>query len=251
MHATTGNWRRGFALALTTAVCWGILPIALKHLLNGMDAITVTWYRLTTAGLALAVYLTWRRKSADAACVAQPRGSTLRHRHRRAGRQLRALPVRARPHDADRGADHRPGLAALPPRRRSARLRQSGCPPLQWLGMARPGRGARDLLSRPAGRARLVQFAARARRRDDDRRVDGLGHLRARPETAADALRLGAGAAHDLSRLDPAARAVVARLAARRNSTWRSSPCWRSVASTLSSPMAASPRRSTTGRCRG
>ena len=62
MHATTGNWRRGFALALTTAVFWGILPIALKHLLNGMDAITVTWYRLTTAGLALAVYLTWRRK---------------------------------------------------------------------------------------------------------------------------------------------------------------------------------------------
>ena len=62
MHATTGNWRRGFALALTTAFCWGLLPIALKQLLGGMDAITVTWYRLMTAGLALGIYLTWRRR---------------------------------------------------------------------------------------------------------------------------------------------------------------------------------------------
>jgi RNA polymerase sigma factor (TIGR02999 family) len=38
MHATSGNWRRGFALSLTTAVCWGILPIALKSLLGAMDA---------------------------------------------------------------------------------------------------------------------------------------------------------------------------------------------------------------------
>jgi drug/metabolite transporter (DMT)-like permease len=62
MHATTGNWRRGFALSLTTAFCWGVLPIALKHLLIDMAAITVTWYRLATAGLALGIYLAWQRK---------------------------------------------------------------------------------------------------------------------------------------------------------------------------------------------
>jgi drug/metabolite transporter (DMT)-like permease len=62
MHATTGNWRRGFALSLVTAFCWGVLPIALKHLLIDMDAVTVTWYRLTTAGVALGVYLAWQRK---------------------------------------------------------------------------------------------------------------------------------------------------------------------------------------------
>src|SRR5262245_23979788 len=62
MHATTGNWRRGFALSLVTAFCWGVLPIALKHLLVDMDAITVTWYRLATAALALAIYLAWQRK---------------------------------------------------------------------------------------------------------------------------------------------------------------------------------------------
>src|SRR5262245_52029443 len=62
MHATSGNWRRGFALALTTALCWGILPIALKELLAGMDAITVTWYRLAAAGFALGLYLAWARR---------------------------------------------------------------------------------------------------------------------------------------------------------------------------------------------
>src|SRR5262245_16518209 len=57
MHATTGNWRRGFALSLATAFCWGVLPIALKYLLIDMDAVTVTWYRLTTSGVALGIYL--------------------------------------------------------------------------------------------------------------------------------------------------------------------------------------------------
>jgi len=62
MHATSGNWQRGFALALTTAFCWGILPIALKQLLDSMDAITVTWYRLGTAGIALGLYLALTRR---------------------------------------------------------------------------------------------------------------------------------------------------------------------------------------------
>jgi len=62
MHATSGNWRRGFALALATAFCWGILPIALKRLLDGMDAITVTWYRLATAAVAVGVFLAWVRR---------------------------------------------------------------------------------------------------------------------------------------------------------------------------------------------
>lgn len=62
MHTTSGRWRLGFALALTTAVCWGLLPIALKVALTGMDAWTVTWYRFATAGLALGVFLAWRRR---------------------------------------------------------------------------------------------------------------------------------------------------------------------------------------------
>lgn len=62
MHATTGRWRLGLALALTTAVFWGLLPIALRITLTGMDAWTLTWYRFATASVALGAYLAWRRR---------------------------------------------------------------------------------------------------------------------------------------------------------------------------------------------
>ncbi len=62
MHSSSGRWRLGLALALTTAVCWGLLPIALKIALAGMDAWTITWYRFATAGMALGAYLAWRRR---------------------------------------------------------------------------------------------------------------------------------------------------------------------------------------------
>jgi len=62
MHTTSGRWRLGFALALTTAVFWGLLPIALKVTLAGMDAWTLTWYRFAAAAVALGVFLAWRRR---------------------------------------------------------------------------------------------------------------------------------------------------------------------------------------------
>ncbi len=37
MHKTTGRWKLGLALALTTALLWSVLPIALKLLLGQMD----------------------------------------------------------------------------------------------------------------------------------------------------------------------------------------------------------------------
>jgi drug/metabolite transporter (DMT)-like permease len=59
MHRTSGRWKIGLALALVTAAFWGVLPIGLKLLLNGMDAWTITWYRFAVSafilGLALAV----------------------------------------------------------------------------------------------------------------------------------------------------------------------------------------------------
>jgi len=62
MHTPSGRWRLGLALALTTAVCWGLLPIALKVTLAGMDAWTLTWYRFATAAVALGAFLAWRRR---------------------------------------------------------------------------------------------------------------------------------------------------------------------------------------------
>jgi drug/metabolite transporter (DMT)-like permease len=60
MHATSGHWKFGLWLALTTALLWGLLPIALTIVLEDMDAFSITWYRFSTAGLALGLYLAWR-----------------------------------------------------------------------------------------------------------------------------------------------------------------------------------------------
>ncbi|MFQ5526095.1 MAG: DMT family transporter [Thermoanaerobaculia bacterium] len=57
LHRSRGNPRLGFALAMATVFLWGFLSIALKLLLvGGMDAYTITWYRLTTSALLLAVF---------------------------------------------------------------------------------------------------------------------------------------------------------------------------------------------------
>ena len=61
MHQVTGRWRLGCALALVTAFCWGILPIALKVMLQEMDAFTITWYRVATATVVLGSILAARR----------------------------------------------------------------------------------------------------------------------------------------------------------------------------------------------
>ncbi|MBD9414782.1 DMT family transporter [Pseudomonas sp. PDM16] len=62
MHVSSGRWLYGLLLALTTAVLWGILPIKLKEVLQVMDPVTVTWYRLLVSGLLLLVWLTATRR---------------------------------------------------------------------------------------------------------------------------------------------------------------------------------------------
>lgn len=62
MHVTSGRWVYGLFLALVTAVLWGILPIKLKEVLEAMDPVTVTWYRLFVSGTALLIYLGARQQ---------------------------------------------------------------------------------------------------------------------------------------------------------------------------------------------
>jgi drug/metabolite transporter (DMT)-like permease len=57
MHKTSGRWKLGFALALATAMLWGVLPIALKIALKSIDPYTVTWYRFASSGLILGIVL--------------------------------------------------------------------------------------------------------------------------------------------------------------------------------------------------
>lgn len=56
----SSNWRLGFALSLTTAALWGLLPIALKVVLEGMDAITIVWWRFAGSMAGLGLFLAVR-----------------------------------------------------------------------------------------------------------------------------------------------------------------------------------------------
>ncbi|WP_459749829.1 DMT family transporter [Pseudomonas sp. 3A(2025)] len=57
MHISSGRWLFGLSLALLTALLWGILPVKLKQVLQVMDPVTVTWYRLLVSGALLFVWL--------------------------------------------------------------------------------------------------------------------------------------------------------------------------------------------------
>lgn len=60
MHTASDRWQLGVMLALTTAIMWGVLPIALKFTLAQMDAVTISWYRFVLASLIMGVILARR-----------------------------------------------------------------------------------------------------------------------------------------------------------------------------------------------
>lgn len=57
MHQASGRSLLGFVLALTTAILWGMLPIALKVVLADLTANTITWVRFLVAALFVSVVL--------------------------------------------------------------------------------------------------------------------------------------------------------------------------------------------------
>jgi drug/metabolite transporter (DMT)-like permease len=62
LHRPSGRWRLGLVLSLLCVFLWGVLPIALKILVQVMDPYTITWYRFLVAGSLLGSYLAARRK---------------------------------------------------------------------------------------------------------------------------------------------------------------------------------------------
>jgi drug/metabolite transporter (DMT)-like permease len=62
MHSPAQNHVAGFLLSLVAAVLWGVLPVAVKELLAGMDATTIVWYRFLVASIVLFGWLMYRRK---------------------------------------------------------------------------------------------------------------------------------------------------------------------------------------------
>ncbi|MEB3217984.1 MAG: DMT family transporter [Nostocales cyanobacterium 94392] len=59
MHQTSGRWRLGLALSLLTVILWGVLPICLSIVLQGLDIYTLTWFRFLGSFCLLAGYLKW------------------------------------------------------------------------------------------------------------------------------------------------------------------------------------------------
>lgn len=51
--APAGNPKLGFLLALTTAFMWGAVPVAMTPLVADVSPMTISWVRMTTAGLVL------------------------------------------------------------------------------------------------------------------------------------------------------------------------------------------------------
>ncbi len=47
----------GILLALTTAMCWGALPIAMKQVLEVMEPSTIVFYRFLMASIGLGAIL--------------------------------------------------------------------------------------------------------------------------------------------------------------------------------------------------
>jgi drug/metabolite transporter (DMT)-like permease len=66
------DWQRGLALALTTAIFWGLLPIALTVVLTGTDAFTLTALRFLTAAVILGLILARNRTLPDLATLRGP-----------------------------------------------------------------------------------------------------------------------------------------------------------------------------------
>jgi len=60
LHRSSGRRGLGFGLALTTMALWAVLPLALKGVLEGLDALTITWTRFAVATLLLAGVLAAR-----------------------------------------------------------------------------------------------------------------------------------------------------------------------------------------------
>jgi drug/metabolite transporter (DMT)-like permease len=62
LHTTTGRWRLGAALAATTMLVWGTLPLALKIVLGVLDATTIIWFRMGVSTLLIGGLLASRRR---------------------------------------------------------------------------------------------------------------------------------------------------------------------------------------------
>ena len=73
MHQTTGRWQLGMLLSITTAFFWGVLPIALKGIMDTLDSYTITWYRFFVSLILVLIILGRRNRIPDFSWIANKR----------------------------------------------------------------------------------------------------------------------------------------------------------------------------------
>jgi len=73
MTAVSGRWRLGLLLALSTTTMWGVLPIALKGVMETLDPLTTTFFRFSLAALLLTPFLILRNRLPNIAKFRTPK----------------------------------------------------------------------------------------------------------------------------------------------------------------------------------
>ncbi|CAI8288654.1 MAG: putative inner membrane transporter YhbE [SAR92 bacterium MED-G29] len=73
MTAVSGRWRLGLLLALSTAIMWGVLPIALTGVMVTLDPMTTTFFRLSLAAVVLTPILLVRKRLPNLPKLRSPR----------------------------------------------------------------------------------------------------------------------------------------------------------------------------------
>lgn len=73
MTATSGRWKLGLLLALSTASMWGVLPIALNGVMETLNPLTTTFFRLFLAAALLTPYMLVRRRLPNRGKLRSPR----------------------------------------------------------------------------------------------------------------------------------------------------------------------------------
>jgi len=58
---TTGNWKLGIILSISTALMWGFLPYSVAPLISTLDPYTITFFRLGGGGILLFIWLLLRK----------------------------------------------------------------------------------------------------------------------------------------------------------------------------------------------
>ncbi|HJO25400.1 MAG: DMT family transporter [Myxococcota bacterium] len=77
LHRTSGRRGLGAALASTTMLLWGLLPIGLEAILFDLDALTVTWARFVGSTLVLFAVLAVQRNLPPIRSLDRGRGGLL------------------------------------------------------------------------------------------------------------------------------------------------------------------------------